>query len=243
MNLSLKDLAKETRVKERFLKAIEDERYELLPSPIYIKGFLSAFAKALHLDPKEVILRYEHERSSQGEPRVVPSKILFRERPFRRLVQPKRQLGLVIGVAAISLLLSYYFHPFLSGPSRESPLDKPEVHQRVPLASIAQPSPVPPPEEKKPFTVVLKAAEETWVQVVVDGQSKIEALFKPGEESRFQALDRIELWIGNAGGLDIVFNESLLNRWGRSGEVVRLTVTPQGVERKGKGEGRPVPGE
>lgn len=242
-NLSLKDLAAGTRVKERLLKAIEDDRYELLPSPIYIKGFLSAFAKALDLDPKEILLRYEHECSFKRESMVVPSKNQFREGPLKRFVQHRRQIGLVLGVTGISLLLSYYFHPFLSGPSKAVLPDKPGIREMIPPASAVQPSAVTPSPEKKPFSVVLKAVEETWVQVQVDGQSKVEALFKPGEQNSFQALDRMELWIGNAGGIDLFLNESRLDRFGKSGEVVKLVITPQGVVRKGREEGRPVRGE
>jgi hypothetical protein len=38
--------------------------------------------------------------------------------------------------------------------------------------------------------------------------------------------------VGNAGGLDLIFNERPLERFGKSGEVVTLIVTFQGVEKK-----------
>lgn len=238
-NLSLKDLATNTRVKERFLKAIEEDRYELLPSPIYVKGFLSAMAKALHLDPKEILMRYDHERSSKGEP-VVPMKPRSEKSSFKGMSHNLRQIGLVFGVIALCLLISYFSHPFLSGPSKEVPLDKPEDYGRVSVSSPLQPISVAHQPESKPLSVILKATEETWVQIQVDGQSKGEALFKPGEQSAFQALDRIELWVGNAGGLDILINESPVERFGRSGEVVRLVITSQGVVRRGREEEKPV---
>jgi len=45
-------------------------------------------------------------------------------------------------------------------------------------------------------------------------------------------LDRIELIVGNAGGVDLVFNEKPLEKLGKSGEVVARTFTPQGMEMK-----------
>jgi hypothetical protein len=36
--------------------------------------------------------------------------------------------------------------------------------------------------------------------------------------------------VGNAGGLDIIFKGKSLERFGKSGEVVDLVFTPQGVE-------------
>jgi hypothetical protein len=38
--------------------------------------------------------------------------------------------------------------------------------------------------------------------------------------------------VGNAGGLDIIFKGKSLGRFGKSGEVVNLIFTPQGVETK-----------
>ncbi|MBM4306467.1 MAG: DUF4115 domain-containing protein [Deltaproteobacteria bacterium] len=89
-----------------------------------------------------------------------------------------------------------------------------------------------PPIEEKPFALEIRAIEETWVQVQIDDQSKTEVLFKPGEGNSYQATHRIELLIGNAGGVDVVFNGKKLERFGVRGEVITLVFTHQGAERK-----------
>ena len=58
----------------------------------------------------------------------------------------------------------------------------------------------------------------------------IEAMFQPGESFTYRAAKRIELVLGNAGGLDMTFNEKRLEKIGKSGEVVTVVFTPQGVE-------------
>ncbi len=57
--LSLKAVSKFTRIREHHLRAIEEDRYDLLPSSVYIKGFLTLYSKYLGLDPKETLLRYQ----------------------------------------------------------------------------------------------------------------------------------------------------------------------------------------
>ena len=52
--LSLNQVAKETRIREAILRAIEEDKYEDLPQ-LYIKSFLSAYAVCLGLDLNEVI--------------------------------------------------------------------------------------------------------------------------------------------------------------------------------------------
>jgi hypothetical protein len=68
------------------------------------------------------------------------------------------------------------------------------------------------------------------VAIQIDGQPVREATFQPGESLTYRAAKRIELVLGNAGGLDMTFNERPLKKFGKSGEVVTVIFTPQGVE-------------
>lgn len=54
-NLSLEEIAKFNKTKEDFLRAIEEDKYEILPPAIYVKGFLTIYARYLGLNP--LILR------------------------------------------------------------------------------------------------------------------------------------------------------------------------------------------
>ena len=58
-NLSLEEVSKFTRIRKEFLNAIEEDRYELLPPAIYVKGYLTAYARYLGLDPNDTVLRYQ----------------------------------------------------------------------------------------------------------------------------------------------------------------------------------------
>jgi cytoskeletal protein RodZ len=58
-NLSIEEASKLTKIRGRFLKAIEEDRYELLPPGLYLRGFLAAYARCLGLDPNDVVLRYQ----------------------------------------------------------------------------------------------------------------------------------------------------------------------------------------
>jgi cytoskeletal protein RodZ len=231
--VSLREMAKHTKVREHFLKAIEEERYDLLPSPIYARGFLSAYAKHVGLDPHDVLLRYE--RLLKGEPIIhseVKSERKASGKTFIKTIWNRRQIWMVSGIIAITLLVSYFLHPFLSRPPVEPLPVKPETHEAIPVTLTLQTSEVFPAVEGKPFSLEIKAVEETWVRIRVDDQPQAEAIFKPGEGNSYQAARQIELLIGNAGGLDMIFNGRKLERFGQSGEVVTLVFTPQGAERK-----------
>lgn len=63
-NLSLEEAAKFTKIRIQFLRAIEEDRYELLLPSFYVKGFLTQYVRYLGLNPNEVILRYQEYQKS-----------------------------------------------------------------------------------------------------------------------------------------------------------------------------------
>ena len=59
-NVSLEEISKFTKIREHHLKAIEEDKYELLPPTLYVKGYLNGYAKYLALDPKDIVLQYQN---------------------------------------------------------------------------------------------------------------------------------------------------------------------------------------
>jgi cytoskeleton protein RodZ len=70
-NISLEEISKFTKVKEHYLKAIEEDQYQLLPAVLYVKGFLSVYAKYLTLNPKDILLQYENYLKSLLPPETI----------------------------------------------------------------------------------------------------------------------------------------------------------------------------
>jgi len=58
-NLSIEDVAEFTKIRKDFLKTIEEDRFDLLPSPFYAKWFLTAYARYLGLDTNDFLIRYQ----------------------------------------------------------------------------------------------------------------------------------------------------------------------------------------
>jgi cytoskeletal protein RodZ len=232
-NISLKEIAKNTKVRERFLKAIEEDQYNVLPSKAYVKSFIFAYAKYVGLDPNDTLLRYqsilkENPVSYPETPQPTPPKknILWNTK-YRWWMR-----GAVGVVIVIGLIASYFLFLRPSEVTHPSDSIKSNVGKTLPSASIPPIAGTTSIQEGKPFSLQLKAAEKTWVRIQVDGQPDHEMILQPGEGASYKALKRIHLMIGNAGGLDLIFNGRPLEKFGKSGEVISLTLTPQGVEAK-----------
>jgi hypothetical protein len=133
---------------------------------------------------------------------------------------------IIIGFIARYLLLSPP-QPAVVPPAPE-PEAKETIVQSPPLSVSEKPSAL----VEKRISLDIKAVEGTWVAIRIDDQPTREATFQPGDSLTYQATKRIELVLGNAGGLDMAFNERRLEKIGRSGEVVTVIFTPEGVEVK-----------
>ena len=58
LGVSLEAIAEMTRVRRVFLRALEDDEFEKVPSPMFLKSFLKAYAQCLGLDAEHVAGRY-----------------------------------------------------------------------------------------------------------------------------------------------------------------------------------------
>ncbi|SEF60150.1 RodZ domain-containing protein [Paenibacillus sp. UNC499MF] len=57
--MSLEDLQEVTKIRTRYLEAIEEENYKVLPGSFYVRAFIKSYAEAVGLDPNEVLNMYQ----------------------------------------------------------------------------------------------------------------------------------------------------------------------------------------
>jgi cytoskeletal protein RodZ len=88
---------RDTKIRARYLAALERGDYRELPGAVYTKGFLRNYALYLGLDPEDVLVQWRRERSDAKEgisPLVVP----------RPIVAPRQGLTFSPGIIVAALL-------------------------------------------------------------------------------------------------------------------------------------------
>lgn len=93
--LTIEQVAQETRISARFVEALEEERFEELPAPVYVRGFLRSYANFLRIDPQPLLdqLVGGEPGLGAGPPGFVGGPREIRERPVRRRADPFRRSG------------------------------------------------------------------------------------------------------------------------------------------------------
>ena len=96
------DVQKAIRIRDRYLQALEEERWELLPGDAYVKGFLRTYADYLGLDGSLYVEEYNSRFSQPDEPQLVPQR--FERRGGRAggvgFLRPLVIIGLIVAVVA-----------------------------------------------------------------------------------------------------------------------------------------------
>jgi hypothetical protein len=67
--IDISEIESETKIRAKYLRALENEEWDLLPGPTYVKSFLRTYADALGLDSRLLLEEYKlrHERLSDIE--------------------------------------------------------------------------------------------------------------------------------------------------------------------------------
>ena len=78
--------------------------------------------------------------------------------------------------------------------------------------------------------VVIKAREDSWLSISVDGEIVTRALLAAGTQKSVRAEKEIAIKAGNVGALDFEFNGQKLPTQGDYGEVKTLTFDAHGMQ-------------
>lgn len=229
-NLSLEQADRDTKIRKKYLVALEEDDYSELPPPVYARGFLQIYAEYLGLDPVFVGKLYQPPgRAAAGEG-IRPAATGYREGRHLSL-QSLVTVALVgLGAAALFYLYGQYL-AFTANPGETvvfRPTPPPTATAPVVVAlpsSTPTVLPTPSPTPNRSVEVVVQVVERSWVRVVADGagQPLFEGELQTGETRVWRARDRIDMRVGNAGGVEVTVNGMRQGRLGANGEVKNVT--------------------
>ncbi len=185
-NISLEAIARATKITLRNLEALEKDELQLLPPPVFVRGFLRAYAHQVGLDEQKIMEIYERE--TKGVYSSLPSKKAEGEKKIPRVVKILGPILLIVlggilfyylsstpppppsATPSPSILPSSPSPPIPPPPADKTDIFVPETETKASTAVEEAPPPqVTPAEEKKiepppaepPITVIADVLEKT----------------------------------------------------------------------------------
>src|SRR2546428_10025129 len=101
--LDFPELEHSTKIRAKYLRALEDEQFDVLPAQTYVKGFLRAYAEYLGLDGQLYVDEY-NSRYVVGEEEA-PTRPRRSPPPKQARVQSRVVLLTVLGIALVAALV------------------------------------------------------------------------------------------------------------------------------------------
>jgi len=232
---SLEEISRRVNVRPEVLRNLEADLFGFAQAEVYIVGTLTAYARALGLDPAEVLERYH--AMSAPRARDVPKEPQPEEgsRVGRR--------GILI-VAAVLAAVAVVAVVMGRQGSTERPVARPPSRAvTVPTVTPSEPRAASrPATEPQPVRVVLELSvrESTWVGLTIDGSRRYSALLPPGEWRRWEADSVFAVTIGNAAGAILTLDGEPVDLPREHGRVVVLELPErEDRDRRDGGHARP----
>ena len=212
--LTADDVQKGIRIRERYLTALEEERWEMLPGEAYTKGFLRTYAEFLGLDGQLYVDEYNSRERRRDEEPLVPETLAPRPRA------PGAALRTVAGALVLAAAVGGLAAWRLAGSS------SPHTAQQASsgAAAAAAPAPVVKAKPKKAsttattvaaaaapkvapaFAVIDAARGACWLSVRAGGPHGavlFEGILAQGATKRFALAHAVWVRMGRPSVLDI----------------------------------------
>ncbi|MBW3659189.1 MAG: DUF4115 domain-containing protein [Actinobacteria bacterium] len=224
---SIDEAARDTRVRSDYLRALEEEQFEVFGGDVYAKGFLSSYARYLRLDPQPLLDRYrrnvQHDEPSASSIAATPVAKQPSGPPPTWIAWAVVVVVVLIGVAALAQVFG--------GRTPEPAAQQPPQPADSPTEDAATPTPEPSPEPTFDGVELLLAYEEDcWTRVTIDGQTVLEETVQRGETRSFEDDGEIQVRFGNPAGVRVELNGESLGAAGEPGQPRTVTFTPEGAE-------------
>ena len=235
---SLMDAEEITKIRVRYIQALEEEDYGILPGSTYAKGYLRTYAKQLGLNSDEIVALYSDSVIPEVAPVIKTPQLQVKSRPL--WVRP----AIIGGISVLTIVLVIAISSLnQAGKKTEESQYSPPALPSAPKTEPVTPSPSTPtssqnepstPESSLPdvvattqdgLTAQLVFTQPCWIVVKVDGQPLFQETAESGTSKEVKGTSKIELVsVGNAGGISVTLNGQALPSLGRAGEVLRNVV-------------------
>lgn len=110
--LTLEQAERDTRISSHYLEALESGQYELMPAPVYARGFMRSYADYLEMDPAEAVMAMPDSLPPPDGLEPIPG---LRRMPSSKLPTVDRRLVIFFFGVMLSVALLLWSAPNFGG--------------------------------------------------------------------------------------------------------------------------------
>jgi cytoskeletal protein RodZ len=235
--VSLEEVRKKTKLHLNILKAIEEDSLVDF-SPVYIKGFLKIYCQFLGVDPKGYIPDYkepqvkvEYVSDFREKPLPLLKKTSLLKLPSLKTIRIKTKtiyifilmLVFIVGLFNLGKITSLK-HNLLSKRTEAATASGSSIKNKAEITKAGESSSL------KIIRLDIHAKENCFINVKTDGRVMFQNILRKGKSETWQAINKIEVSLNNAGAVELEVNGKRISSLGRRGQAIKnILITKEGL--------------
>ena len=233
--LTLEDLQDSTKIQQRYLSAIENEEFQVIPGAFYVRVFIKQYAEAVDLDADEILSLYQdeyepavQEKQEKNVPATMQRSVGSKQGNRLKEAMPK------IIVALFIIMIFVIVYTLLRDKATEPTIGNEPTEPSSSVITDPQDGSVEIEQSKQPFehastvgetstfklsdsekiTLVIKTTGSSWISVTdQDGEERMPKpsgarVVQEGETIEIQAndADSLRIRVGNYENAELTVN-------------------------------------
>ncbi len=233
LGLKYKDVSREIKIKAEYVKAIEDEEFDVLPTPEYLRLFLKTYAEFLGFDIQEIYSVFDTQELPVRKPvpkqpeAPTPAKTVVPEKKTFQMT-PLLWVGVGVVLAAFVVVMIIFGRKVQPGERVTTPPITPPAEDSALVAEEEEtPQVVPVP----PMRLSMTGRDSTWLVVQADGDTVFIGFMGEGDVRAWDADSSFALSLSHYDGVTASINGYDLKpfrQWG--GPIRSRPITRQNLE-------------
>lgn len=213
-NISLEEISATTKINPTLLSFLEEDKFENLPNPIFVKGYLKAYAAHIGIDPKGIIGRFNERIHPQEKKsiRLAPTPKTF----------PKKIYWLFLGLITIGIALL----TSTIGNKNQNTFEPTSAKQTETLANEIQPDIIATNIESNTIkdeqlmpqivsnstqNLKIQTTKPVWLKIQIDSHPTYSQHLVSNKEIQLKGEKEIKIYISDRSAVMLTHNGNLMD--------------------------------
>jgi cytoskeleton protein RodZ len=190
-----------TKIRAKYLRALENEEWDLLPGPTFVKTFLRTYAEFLELDPRLLVEEYRQRYERPSTQDLAPFGAGMGAQLRRRRQRRQRPIGPILVVLfGVAVLLGALYLLGTWGPNDEVEPNRVATATPTATATPAKKSTTKKKKKAAPTRVTLRLTATSRVYACVEdatGKQVVGGVLESGKSTKTFRSQRFRLNLGS----------------------------------------------
>ena len=220
------DVVEGTKIRSRLLDALESGRYEELPSPAYVKGYIQSYARYLEIPSEPLLDQFKAESTGYSRPAspadrylsMIPAEPVVPEREHQNAIPRNVWIAVAVGLIIIVLALCGLSRLFGGSGANTTPTAPGSSQTSASPGATATTNPTRTVTTSGSFKlrVTIREGLASFVKATIDGLVANNGTLQGGDSREWLVTSKAVLVIGNPTAVVVT----------RDAKPVTLTQTP-----------------